>query len=309
MIYGSPSILLTGVRRQGAPHQVLLRVLILAGSVSLGVVASGAEDRSLRLSFNKDIAPIVFQNCASCHRPGQSAPFSLLTYSDVKKHGQQIVEVTGRRYMPPWLPQPGYGEFVGVRRLTAEQMARIERWLLEGAVEGDVADLPPLPQWSADWQLGVPDLVIQIPQPYALAADGRDVYRNGVVPIPNAMRRFVRGVEFQPGNSKVMHHAFINVDETRQSRRLAESHNPPGFDGMELPDSAVMPGGQLLGWQPGKVPRFSPEGLAWLLKTNVDLVLQMHLHPSGKPERVQPSVGFYFTDQVPTNQLNKLSIL
>jgi hypothetical protein len=97
----------------------------------------------------------------------------------------------------------------------------------------------------------------------------------------------------------VVHHAFVNVDETRQSKRLAGKHSPPGFDGMELPESAVMPGGQLLGWQPGKVPSMVDDGLAWALRTNTDLVLQMHLHPSGRPEQVAPRVGLYFTDTPP----------
>ena len=110
--------------------------------------------------------------------------------------------------------------------------------------------------------LGEPDLVVKLMQPYTLPAEGKDVYRNFVVPIPISDRKYVKGVEFLPGNAKVLHHAFINIDETRQSRRLAQQQNPPGFDGMELPESAIMPGGQLLGWQPGKTPSFVSEGLS-----------------------------------------------
>src|SRR5207247_302604 len=99
-------------------------------------------------------------------------------------------------------------------------------------------------------------------------------------------------VEFNPGNPKIVHHAFINVDVTRQSRRQAERENPPGFEGMVLPQSAQMPGGQLLGWQPGKQPYRGSQGLAWVLEGNTDLVLQLHMQPSGKPEPVQPSVAF-----------------
>jgi hypothetical protein len=203
--------------------------------------------------------------------------------------------------MPPWLPQPNYGDFADVRSLTADQLGVIQQWIAEGAVEGNAADLPPTPQWAGGWQLGEPDLIVQAPQPYTLAAEGKDVYHNIVIPISVSGSRYVKGVEFLPGNAKVVHHAFLNVDETRQSRRLAEKQNPPGFDGMELPESAIMPGGQFLGWQPGKVPRLISDGLSWVLKTNMDLVLQMHLHPSGKPEVVQPAIGFYFTDQAPTN--------
>src|SRR5438094_28628 len=240
------------------------------------------------VSFSRAVAPIVFQKCAGCHRPGQSAPFALLTYQEVYKHARQIAEVTQRRYMPPWLPEPGYGEFAFDRRLSVDQIETIQQWVADGAIEGDPTDLPPQPQFPERWQLGWPDLVLTLPQAHTLPAEGKDVYRNFVVPIPVPTLKYVKGVEFLPGNARVVHHAFIDVDETGQSRRLAERENPPGFDGMELPDSAVMPGGQLLGWQPGKAAYFSPRGLSWVLRPNTDLVLQLHMHPSGKPEILQP---------------------
>ena len=253
------------------------------------------------ITFSKDVAPILFKNCAGCHRPSQSAPFSLLTYADAKKRARQIAEVTARRYMPPWLPEPGHGEFADERRLTADELGILHQWFAEGAIEGNASDLPAMPKWVEGWQLGQPDLVVKMPEAYTLPAEGKDVYRNFVFPIPVSGTRYVKGVEFLPGNPKVVHHAFINIDETRQSRRLAAKQNPPGFDGMELPDSALMPGGQLLGWQPGKVPYFVSDGLSWVLKTNTDFVLQLHMNPSGKPEIVQPTLGLFFTDQAPTN--------
>src|SRR5439155_3986958 len=189
------------------------------------------------LSFNKDVAPILFENCAACHRPGRSGPFSLLTYADARKHAKQMAEVTQRRYMPPWLPEPGYGEFTGERRLGPDQIGVLQQWAAEGAPEGLLADLPPMPQWTEGWQLGVPDLIVHTPEAHTLPADGKDVYRNFVIPIPVATRRYVKAVEFLPGNWKVVHHAFINVDETGMSRRLAQEESPPGFDGMALPDT------------------------------------------------------------------------
>jgi hypothetical protein len=253
------------------------------------------------LTFARDIAPIVFQNCAPCHRPGQAAPFSLLNYNDVQKRVKQIAEVTGSRYMPPWLPEPGYGEFANERRLRVDEIERIQQWVSQGMVEGSINDLPALPQWNEDWQLGKPDLIVQAPQPYELQAEGKDVYRNLVIPIPTDTTRYVKGVEFRPGNHQVVHHAFVNIDNTRQSRRLAEKETPPGFSGMDLPETVQMPGGQLLGWQPGKQALFSPPGLGWVLEKNTDLVLQLHLHPNGKVEKILPQAGFYFTEQAPTN--------
>src|SRR5438445_4585469 len=226
---------------------IVLGLALIAG---FGTVLPGKKTESRRevsirsastprspVTFSRDVAPIVFQKCAGCHRPGQSAPFALLTYEEIKKHARQIAEVTQRRYMPPWLPEPGYGEFALDRRLTADQVAIFQRWVAEGAVEGDPTDLPPLPRVPAGWQLGHPDLVVTLPQAYTLSAEGKDVYRNVVIPIPVATSRYVKGVEVLTGNPKVVHHAFINVDETRQSRRLAETLDPPGFDGMDLPES------------------------------------------------------------------------
>ena len=133
-------------------------------------------------TFTKDIAPIIFQNCSACHRPGQSAPFNLLNYRDAKKHMKEIAEVTARRYMPPWLPEPGYGDFVGARLLSTGQIGAIQEWVADGGVEGNPAELPPLPKWNDDWQLGEPEMVVTMPQAYTLPAEGKDVYRNCVVP-------------------------------------------------------------------------------------------------------------------------------
>jgi predicted CXXCH cytochrome family protein len=251
------------------------------------------------VTYSKHIAPILFDNCATCHRPHGSAPFELLTYDDARKRAKDIARVISRRIMPPWQPEHGYGEFENERRLTDLQIATIQKWVEEQTPEGNLAEAPPAPQFNNEWQLGQPDLVVQ-PSPYALPADGKDIYYNFVVPIPNTANKYVSAVELLSGN-RAIHHAFINVDETRAARRLGAKNNPPGFLGMDTPESTGMPGGQLLGWQPGKIPSFNPPGLAWILRTNTDLVLQAHMNPTGKPESVAPKLGFYFTDQPPTN--------
>jgi len=271
-------------------------------------LAKTAPEKRATVTFNRDVAPIIFQHCASCHRPSQAAPFPLLTYADVKKRATQISEAVEKRYMPPWLPERGQIEFVDDRSLTVEQIDLLREWVAQGAIEGTAADLPPLPKWTEGWRLGQADLVVKASQPYRLVAEGKDVYRNLVVPIPVSERKYVKGVEFLPGNWKVVHHAFITVDSTRLSRIRAAKENPPGFDGMLLPETATMPAGQFLGWQPGKVPSLAPKGLAWTLETNTDLVLQLHLHPSGKPEIVQPTIGFYFTDDPPTNSAFRINL-
>lgn len=260
------------------------------------------------LTFNKHIAPIVYKNCAPCHRPGQAAPFALLDFASVQKRAPEILKVIQKRAMPPWLPDSDAHHFVGERRLSATEIGMIQQWAAEGAKEGMAADLPPQPVWAQGWQLGEPDLVIQAPKAFTLPAAGKDVYRNFVIPVPLASNRFVRAAEIRPGNSRVVHHAFLYVDRTRQSRRLAEQETEPGFPGMKTPESARMPEGQFVTWQPGKLLTTGGAPLTWVLQKGADIVLQMHMNPSGKPEPVQPSVGFYFTDTPPSNTPFKICL-
>src|SRR5262245_53531355 len=129
-------------------------ILFVLAVWSCGHVAARAED----VTFNRDVAPILFAKCASCHRPGEAAPFSLLRYDDARRRAKQIVEVTQKRFMPPWPPHAGFGDFVGERRLMDEELKKLAAWAAAGAPQGDAADLPPVPDFGDGWQLGKPDL-------------------------------------------------------------------------------------------------------------------------------------------------------
>jgi tetratricopeptide (TPR) repeat protein/mono/diheme cytochrome c family protein len=247
-------------------------------------------------TFAKDIAPIVYSQCAPCHRPDGTAPFSLLTYGEARRRGRDMVRVTKSRFMPPWKPEAGFGDFAGERRLTDAQILTIDRWVNTGLREGQASDLPPMPRWSRGWQLGEPDLVITLPE-YTLGADGSDVFRNFVVRVPGAGTRYVRGLEFRPGSAAV-HHANIRIDETAASRRLDEADPEPGYEGAIL-HSADYPDGHFLGWTPGQAPPLAPNDMAWRLESGSDLVVQLHLKPTGKPERMQPAIGVYFAAAPP----------
>jgi Flp pilus assembly protein TadD len=272
----------------------LFTILLVSPLVS----CRAAEPVPTTYTFTRDIAPIIWERCAGCHRPGEVAPFSLLDYRSVRSRARQIVEVTRRRVMPPWLPEPGPG-FVGERRLSNDQIERIARWVEQGAAEGDPAALPPLPHWSSDWQLGPPDLVVEMPEPYQLPADGTDVFRNFVIPLPLPARRYVRGLEIRPTTRTVVHHATILIDPTKGSRRRDAADPLPGYDGM-FADGAQNPPSRAIGWTPGITPYLEPPERAWRLERGSDLVVELHMIPSGKPERVGLSVGFYFSDQAPS---------
>jgi Flp pilus assembly protein TadD len=228
----------------------------------------------------------------------------LLTYPDAKKRATQIREVTKSRYMPPWLPEPGKGDFIGSRRLSDAQIATIEKWVEGGAPEGSARDLPPRPRFTEGWQLGPPDLVVTLDRPYTLTASGPDVFRNFVLRVPVNQRRYVRAMEVRPGNPRVVHHANVLPDRTGSARLREGRDGAPGFGGMdlELETRGFEPETHFLFWKPGTVYTEEPDGMSWILDPGTDLVLNMHLQPSGKPELLQPSIGLYFTGKAPTKR-------
>ena len=252
-----------------------------------------------QITFTRDIAPIVFEQCTPCHRDGGSGPFPLTSYREVRQRASQIADVTARRVMPPWKPRGDASQFVGARLLTDAQIATFREWIAQGTVEGNASELPPLPEIRSGWQLGTPDVVVQMPQPYMLRADGADVFRTFVLPIPTDRAHWVRAVEFSPGNARAIHHANFGIDRTRSSRHQDTLDPAPGYEGGMVPD-ADYPPGHMLGWTPGQRPRPSPDGAAWRLDPRSDLVVQLHMQPTGKPEPVQVSVGLFFSDQPPT---------
>ncbi len=260
------------------------------------------------VTFHEHVAPLLFQHCASCHRPGQSAPFSLLSFADARKRAPELAKVTARHFMPPWLPAPGHGDFLGERRLSEVEIATFARWRDAGAPEGDPRKSPPTPTWATDWQLGAPDLIVKMPIAYTVPASGRDVYRHFILPLALAQRRYVRAWEFRP-HSRSVHHAFLRTDRTGEARRRDALDPEPGFPGMDTPVGVEAPSGHFASWQPGAPPRQNPPGLPWVIESGSDLVLQMHLQPLGKTNALQAEIGFYFTDQPPTNQPVKVSLI
>ncbi len=246
-------------------------------------------------TFNRSIAPIVFAKCSTCHRPGEAAPFSLLTYEDVRRRASQIADVTQRRFMPPWLPQEGHGEFVGARRLTDQEIQTIEAWAKAAAPRGDESDLPATPTFVDGWQLGTPDLVIESP-PYVLSGQGGDVFRNFVVPVPLKSPRWIRSIELRPTNPRVTHHARLGIDDSYESVRRDAQDDQPGYEGMAWGQD---PDGQLIVWVPGMVATGGAPGTAWRLHPQTCLVLHAHLQPSGKPETVRFRIGVHFADEPP----------
>ncbi len=264
-------------------------------------VAPDSTSPPSQVTFTRDIAPIVFRNCAQCHHPGEAGPFPLLTYADIKTHGRQIAFVTSKHVMPPWLPDAGELKFADELRLTDAEIATIQAWVDQGEIEGNLSDLPPPPAFPAGWQLGKPDVIVRAEKPYLLPASGSDSYWNFVFRTPVHRSRWLKAIEIRPGDKRLVHHANVLVDREENGRRL-EKEPGAGFGGMELiiESEAFDPDSHFLFWKPGSPPYVEPDGMALRLDKTTDLVLNTHFQASGKRELIQPTLGLYFTDKPAT---------
>jgi Flp pilus assembly protein TadD/mono/diheme cytochrome c family protein len=256
------------------------------------------------VTWSRQIVPIVYHNCAACHHPGGAGPFSLLSYADARRRGQQILDVTQSRYMPPWLPAHGYGDFAGERRLSDEDLALIRKWVESGMAEGNPAEAPAEPHYDATWQMGKPDLILSIERPYTLSASGADVFRNFVLPYPLAQTNFIRAMEIRPGTPQAVHHSNVLIDRTASYRGDHPADWKDGIPGMELEldgGNTFDPDSHFLFWKPDTPVLAEPSGMPWRLDPGNDLILNMHLKPSGKPETIDAQIGLYFDDKPATS--------
>lgn len=285
-------------------RRMLILLALCAISVVAGVTPKSASSTQSSVTFSEHIAPIIFHNCGSCHRPGEAAPFPLLTYEDVAKRGRLIATVTRSRYMPPWKAEPGSYPFRDERRLTDEQVALIQTWVDQGMPKGDLAKLPPLPDFPAGWQLGQPDLIVELPSAYDVPASGPDLYRNFVIPLNLGEDKWLRAIELRPSARRVVHHVLFFADTTGAARRADEADPEPGFTGMRR---GIL-SSSLGGWAVGQQPHLYPDGISMPLAKGSDLVLQYHFHPTGKAEREKSTVGLYFANKAPERSLAAIQL-
>jgi len=255
------------------------------------------------VTFNHDVAPIIYHNCSGCHRPGQAAPFSLLSYDDVVKKGNTIGKVTRARVMPPWKPEPASFSYRDDRRLSDADIAVIQSWVKAGMPEGKPADKPVAPTFASGWKLGEPDLIIEMPGPYHVPADGPDIYRNIAVPVSLTEDKWVAAVDIHPSAPTVVHHALYFADPAGRAH-LKTQGTEPGFNGLRAGGASVPLGG----WAAGGQPHLYPYGLALRLPKGSDLIVQYHFHPTGKPEEEKSLIGLYFAKKAPDRTLTRVQM-
>ena len=248
------------------------------------------------ITFADQVAPIVWKRCVSCHRPGEVGPFSLLNYQSAAKRAFFLHEVVDQGRMPPSKAVPGFGAFLDQGRLPRRERAILARWAETGAREGETSRLVEPPRFVEGWQLGEPDLVVEMAQPYTVSAGGDD-YQVFVVPSRLTRDQGIAAVEFRPGNRRIVHHARIFHDPTDSSRKRDLEDPAPGFDSCGGSDIRH---DTLADWIPGAVPRAWPLGIGKIVKKGSDLLILIHYHADGKTEVDRSSVGLYFTKSAPT---------
>ena len=271
-------------------------VLVSAWGCSESNDLPGYEKRPAgTLSFSKDIAPIIFDQCVACHRPNGSAPFALLTYDDVRQRAERIEQVTLDRLMPPWSPNPDYGEFEGARLLSGDQIGMIQQWVREGAAQGDPSDLPATPVFRP-WPNGPPDLELETDGPYSPTA-GVESVRNFVFRTGLDKAMHIRAVDLRiDGDPRAVQEVVVLIDRTQRSRHLDASDDGPGFGGRLAYGTTYVPGHPLQ-FVPGREPSSTGGSTIWSLNPGTDLVAQVRFAPSATPKPVTVRVGLYEADE------------
>ena len=317
-----------------------LAVLAVVVPVLLGANRAAAQAPAATPTFTRDVAPIFFAQCTTCHRPGEVAPMSLLTYKDARPWARAIATQVKAGTMPPWHADPAIGHFSNERRLTPEQKATIARWVEAGAPEGDAGDLPPAPQYTTGWNIGQPDAVLEMQEDYPIPEAGEVPYVYFEVPANYDEDRWVKAWEVRPGNPAVVHHVIVYLrpppepaaapaagaparPRPRGTVTFAEGMEIPAGQtgGKALPEDQRKPAyvnarprprgtsGSLGGFVPGNGTRVYPDGTAMRLPTGTSLVFQMHYTPIGKPTTDRTRMGLVFAKEPPAMPLGGTALV
>lgn len=256
-------------------------------------------------TFAREIAPIIYGNCTQCHRAGTVAPFPLESYEDVVRHAAQIRLMVELKLMPPWKPVRGFGHLRDEMVLTQAEIDLVTRWIADGLPLGDPAEVPAAPQFSDGWELGTPDLVLEVPA-FDVPADGNDIYQYFVIASGVTEDRLVRAIEYQSENPQLVHHASFRYDDAGEARQLDQSQPGPGYQ--RFGGWGFETGGTLGGWAVGIRPQPLTPGYGRPMRAGCDFVVQTHYHPNGRAATDRARVGIYFAAKSARRRIGELSV-
>src|SRR5436190_12077246 len=278
----------------------MYRMIFRAAALAVVLFLSGRSAQAESpVTFNNQVVRIFQQHCQTCHRPGNIAPFSLLTYADARPWARAIRENTVLKLMPPWKPVDAHGIFEGERTLTDQEIQTISQWVLDGSPEGAASDLPEPIGFPETWSAGTPDMVVQPPSSYAVQPGSDDIYRCFPVTLDSNLDTYVRGYEVLPGNRAIVHHILLFIDESGQSVALDNADPGPGytcFGGAGFLNGL----GGLGAWVPGASPQMFPLGTGVRIPAGARIVMQVHYSlvdfskmSSGAPDPDLTRIGLY----------------
>lgn len=267
-------------------------VLVLIGSAVTFTRASEPAAPTAP-TFTKDVAPILYNRCTNCHRPEEMAPMSLLTYEEVRPWAKAIQRRVVAREMPPWFADAPHGTFANDSRLPQSEIDTIAAWVTAGAPKGNDKDLPPAPKFTPGWTIGQPDLILSMPQSYAVPADGEVPYLYFSVPTNFTEDKWVQSVEIRPGNRKVVHHVIVSILDGEKAKASPVTQGSTRVSGVNVVSD------QLAGTTPNRPGLTFPPGTARLVKAGSHFVFQMHYTPNGEAATDQTSIGLVFAKTPP----------
>ncbi|MFZ4628145.1 MAG: thiol-disulfide isomerase [Blastocatellia bacterium] len=294
--------------RSAIRWMLLLLLLGAAGVMGVGAFRwSRLSAAPATVTFSRDVAPILYGRCAECHRPGETAPMSLLSYRDVRPWAKSIREKVVSREMPPWYADPNHGDFINEARLTSEEIETLRQWVDGGAKEGNPKDLPPVPKpRTGEWRNGEPDVVLSMSEAVEIPAEGTVPYKYFAVPTNFTEDKYVQFAEIKRGAPSVVHHVIISVREPEQGvlppageirldrLRGANPEDPQANNRNANQRRGTNPDGMLVGWAPGMSPLRLRDGNAKLIRKGSVLVFQMHYTTNGEPATDITKVGLWF---------------
>ena len=275
--------------------------LVMLG-LSLALTAAQAATAPPQVTFHKDVEPVLQKHCQECHRPGEIAPFALLSYQDARPWAKAIREDVLTKKMPPWFADPAVGHFTNDRSLSKQEIDTLVAWVDSGAKEGDLKDAPKPREWIEGWNISKPDLVLE-GKAFHIPAKGDVPYQYIVLPTQFTEDKWIQMAEARPSDRSVIHHAVIFIREPK-SKWLREAQ--PGVPFVPPPGNLANIGGSgsevLMSYTPGKIPDAWRPGLAKLILAGSDLVLQIHYTTNGKETEDRTKIGLVFAKEKPAER-------